>query len=129
MAHPKPLQPADRAPDFSTSDASTAADRRSPDYNSVTESWEGANAAPQRKAPEMLQWAPGSLAPSSFLMAPFPVDYHEKQDEIKELDIEQYGYCFEPKSTVRVTQAPAVFHDYDNDSYNNNNSDKDSDDY
>lgn len=110
MSNPDPLQRADRAPNFSTRDNSTAADRRTPDQNSVNELWEGANASPQREVPQSLEWAPGQMATPSFLKAPLPIDYHESAagDEVHALDRDAYGYCFTPKATFRVSNSPEV---------------------
>lgn len=50
-------------------------------------------------------WAPGQLAPAGGKPS---VDHYTNEDTSQEVDIEKYGYCYEPKGTARVTQSPAV---------------------
>lgn len=55
-------------------------------------------------------WAPGQLPPTG---GKPPVDTYTNEDTTQEVEIEKYGYCFEPTSTARVTQSPAVNTDSD----------------
>lgn len=39
---------------------------------------------------------------------PFSVDTYTVEDACHEIDISRYGYCYEPRGTARVTDAPEV---------------------
>ena len=104
MAHPFPLQRADRAPDFSTYDSSEAGDRRRDVPAPITAPQEGVNAAPSHDRAQMLEWAPGQLAPDKHT-APFEVDHHPYSgDRIVEIDRKCYGDAWDPRSPMRVRE-------------------------
>lgn len=45
------------------------------------------------------------------------VIHYSNDDTTKEVDVEKFGDCWEPKSSTRVTQVPAVDPDGDAETY------------
>lgn len=97
MANYDPLQAGDKAPNFSATDSSTSADRRSQDNS-------GSNAASQAESPMGPLWRHGTPAPNSFLSAPFNVSTTDEGagDRIVEVDIFKYGDAFDQNAPTRV---------------------------
>ena len=113
MSNIKPLQPGDQVQTSSSwSDSSTAADRR-PTSNDGLDNQPGENAAPPHPGPNLDAplWKVGQVHPNSFLSAPFPV-IHTQGDtsgtgtQEYEINIYEYGDCYDPTSTVRSRTAP-----------------------
>ena len=105
MAHPYPLQSGDRAPNFSGSDSSKAADRRMDDDNPSTENQPGANAAPSYGAPEALEWRAGQPPPVAWQRAPFAVtSSNDAPVDTIEIDCSIYGDAYDPNAPLRVRQ-------------------------
>lgn len=110
MANKFPLQDGDFAPDFSDYNASSEADRRSPDVTVVKSNpmrGHGENMAADRNAPEGRLWKVGQVSPNSFLAAPFPViemdgDNNGNPAEVHEVDIYAYGDGYDPTAPMRV---------------------------
>ena len=124
MSNPYPLQPGDRAPNYSGRDASQAGDQRPEnqwDPNRADEG-HGRNAAPQFEEPNSSPlWKVGQLAPNAFLTAPYPHmdtegDTSGAGTEVHEINTRQYGEDYDSTAPVRSRDVTAIWKmDTDND--------------
>jgi hypothetical protein len=127
MANRFPLQRGDVAPDLSDYNASSEADRRSPDVTVVKSNpmyGHGENMAPQKDSPEGRIWKVGQAAPNDFLTAPYPVirmdgDNNGSPAEVHEIDIYSYGDAYDQTAPIRVRTVDNYNMDTDFDGHRN----------
>lgn len=133
MANRFPLQRGDVAPDLSDYNFSNEADRRADQTVTVPRSnpqnYHGEFPAADQSRPEAGRlFRPGSALPNEFLSAPFPVIMQDGDNtgypaEVREIDIDAYGDCYDTTAPMRVrTVAPAESHwdlDSDHDGHRN----------
>lgn len=123
MAHNFPLQAGDVSSERGRRDASPAGDRREQNIESE-QSVTGTNAAPQAGKPMYPLFPVGSLEPSSFLAAPFPVikmegDTSGEGTKIHEIDIYSYGDNWDSTAPIRVRTVDNYDLDSDFDGHKN----------
>lgn len=132
MADQHPLQAGDRSSDLGDYNFSNEADRRpqqTTPARSVQSNYHGAYpAADQSRAEGGRLWKVGQATPNEFLSAPYPVIHMDGDAtgypaEVRELDMDTYGDCYDPTAPLRVrTVSPSENHwnlDSDNDGHRN----------
>lgn len=116
MADRHPLQAGDVAPDLSDYNFSNEADRRDQNYHGYRP------AADQARAESGRLWKVGQAMPN--LSAPFNVirmdgDNNGQPTEVREIDMDAYGDCYDPTAPLKVRTVPNYHLDSDHDGFLN----------